>query len=109
MASLRPLAVLIAAGALVGCSNNYVPQPVPAEDVAAEITAKLEEETGTAPEGVTCPGELPAEVDAEIVCEYTAGDPPESFVVTVTVMDVDEDGNVVFSMVAEPAPELPPA
>lgn len=93
----------------MGCSNDYVPQPVPAEDVAAEITAQLEKETGTAPEGVTCPSELPAEVDAQLVCEYTAGNPPAPFTVTVTVTEVDEDGNVVFDMVAEPAPELPPA
>lgn len=81
--TLAPVAVLVATLLLAGCGASAVPQ----DDVEAQVFDGLTETVGEEPDDVTCPGDLPAEVDAEMVCELTAqGD---SIDVTVTVTSVD--------------------
>lgn len=95
LALVRP-AVLAAAAAfaLAGC-GLLGGGSVPAEDVETQVTDKLTEMVGQAPEDVTCPEDLPAEEGAEMTCVLSAGG--ETIDVLVTVTSV-EDGQVNFDI-----------
>lgn len=46
---------------------------VPADEVETQVTQKLTELVGEAPEDVSCPDDLPAEEGAEMTCVLSAG------------------------------------
>lgn len=71
---------------LSACSGG-----VPQADVEQQVSDALAETVGQTPDSVDCPGDLPAEVGAEMRCTLTAGG--ESIGLTVTVTEVD--GNEV--------------
>ena len=60
---------------------------VPAMEVAEQSAAQLEQMTGQAPDGFTCPQDLPAEVGAEIRC--TLLEAGMNYGVTITTTSVD--------------------
>lgn len=60
---------------------------VPATDVADQISQQLTAEVGQAPDSVTCPGDLPAQVGATLTCQLTAGQDQLPVMVTVTSVD----------------------
>ncbi len=70
--------------ALAACSGTAT---VSADDVEQQISDQLAAEVGTAPDSVTCPGELTAEVGTTMTCELTAG--ADTLPVTVTVTSVE--------------------
>lgn len=80
---LAPLAVL----ALAGCSFSAGGASLDQEEVEQQITDKLTEQVGQAPDDVTCPGDLEAEEGATMTCVLSAGG--ETIDVTVTVTGVD--------------------
>lgn len=77
---------------LAGCSAGSVS----ADEAATLAEDQLEEQVGQRPD-VTCPEDLPAEVDATIECELTAEDMDETYGVTLTVTSV-EDNTVNFDI-----------
>ena len=77
---------------LAGCSAGSVS----ADEAATLAEDQLEEQVGQRPD-ITCPEDLPAEVDASIECELTAEDMDETYPVTLTVTDVD-GSNVGFDI-----------
>lgn len=104
------LAVLFLASSLAGCGDDDAVPPVTADDLAAEISTRMEEEVGVAPE-VECPTELAAEVGAVATCTIAASaDVTDPLVVEATVTEVDEEERLVMfdiavSTVAEASPE----
>ncbi|WP_150245406.1 DUF4333 domain-containing protein [Nocardiopsis quinghaiensis] len=87
-----------------GCSFDFGiggPAAVDADQVAQRSSEMLTEQIGQAPDGFTCPEDLPAEVDAEIRCELTHGG--ESLGVTVTTTSVDGD-DVQWDVQVDEAP-----
>jgi hypothetical protein len=77
----------------VGTSSSHA---VSKSDVASQITAKMTDAAGNKPDTVTCPGDLPAKVGAQLNCEMKVKD--QTFNVNVTVTSVD-GSNVKFDMV----------
>ncbi len=69
---------------LAGCGGT-----VEADDVETQISDQLEAQVGQRPDSVDCAEDLPAEMDATIRCELTAGE--DILGVTVTVTEVDGD------------------
>lgn len=106
------LAVLFLASALAGCGDEDDVPPVTADDLAAEISARMEEEVGVAPP-VECPAELPAEEGATVTCTIVASEEvTTALIVEATVTEVDEEQRLVmFDIVvttsedASPEPE----
>lgn len=92
---VRRIAPLAAIGVLVlglaGCGGKAVAP----EEVEEQISTRLAEQYGEAPDDVSCPEELPAEVDAQITCLLTEGG--DTLDVIVTVTDVEEE-NVSFDV-----------
>ena len=68
---------------LSGCGASVVTQA----DLEKGVTDELTELVGTAPDDVTCPGDLDAEVGTTMRCTLTAGE--DELGVTVTVTEVD--------------------
>ena len=77
----------LVAGSLIALSACGGTSSVSAEDVAAQISTQLEAQVGTAPDSVTCPSDLTAEVGATVTCELTADG--QTLPVTATVTSVD--------------------
>ena len=73
-----------AALALTACSATPV---VASDDLEEEVTARLTEMAGQAPDDVTCPDDLEGEVGNTTRCTLTAG--ADELGVTVTVTGVD--------------------
>jgi len=105
--ALSVAATALAVAGIAACSGPDV-NPVPAAEVASEIADRFEEETGTRPD-VICPQDLEARRGAELTCEFTAGSPPQTFEVRVTVDSVSSDGTVVFDLVDSPKDVTPTA
>ncbi|UED83255.1 DUF4333 domain-containing protein [Streptomyces profundus] len=80
--TLAALTVLLAGG----CSSGGDPV-VDKEEVAEKVSSALEEQIGQAPDDVTCPEDLPAEVGASIRCELTADGDTLGVTVTATAVD----------------------
>lgn len=81
------LAVMMIGGLLTaGCTQNALGQ----EAVEQEISDRLEQEVGVAPQRVECPGDLEAEVGTTMRCTLTAPDGSQ-IGLTVTVTGVDGD------------------
>ncbi|GAB2503052.1 DUF4333 domain-containing protein [Nocardiopsis aegyptia] len=71
-----------------GCSFSIGgPGVIAADEVAQRASEMLTEETGQAPDDLTCAEDLPAEEGAQIRCELTAGE--DTLGVTVTVIWAD--------------------
>ena len=66
-----------------------------------EAAAQLAAAVGTAPDSLTCPGDLTAEVGTEMRCELTAGDATYGLTITVTAVD---DESAEFDVVVDDAP-----
>lgn len=71
---------------LAGCSSLYLEK----DSIETEITKQVEEQVGVTPE-VTCPEDLPGEVDAEIECEMTVPEDDAVHDIKVTAKAVDTD------------------
>ncbi len=67
-------------------------------DLEGEVSSQLEALVGQAPDSVSCPDELPAEVGAEVRCTLTSDE--TTFGLTVTVTSVDGDV-VIFDIVVD--------
>lgn len=81
--TIAAAAALFAAPLFAGCAASAVP----AADVEAQIAQVIEEETGNAPDGVSCPDDLPGETGAETTCEITVDGTTVNAMITVTSAD----------------------
>jgi hypothetical protein len=77
----------------IGSSSSHA---VSKGDVAHQITAKLTDAAGNKPDSVTCPGDLPAKVGAQLNCTMKVKN--QTFNVNVTVTSVN-GSDVKFDMV----------
>lgn len=94
------LAVLFLAASLAACGDDDGVPPVTADDLASEISSRMEEEVGVAPE-VECPTELIAEVGAVATCTIAASaEVTDALVVEATVTEVDEEERLVMFDIA---------
>ncbi|WP_105566723.1 DUF4333 domain-containing protein [Microbacterium halophytorum] len=82
-ATIAAAAALFAAPLFAGCAASAVP----AADVEAQISQVIEGETGNAPDGVSCPEDLPGEEGAEMTCEITVDGTTVDATITVTSAD----------------------
>ena len=103
------LAGLLLAAALTGCADDGGVPPIAPDDLAAEISSRMEEEVGVAPE-VDCPAELSAEVGATATCTIAASEEvTTALVVEATVTEIDEAERVVmFDIAVSTAEEASP-
>ncbi len=90
-----------AAGLMAGvgacsCSVGSSSHAVSKSDVAQQITSKLTDGAGNKPDSVICPGDLPANVGAQLNCTMKVKD--QTFNVNVTVTSVN-GSHVEFDMV----------
>lgn len=75
---------------LAGCSFDFnigSEAAVNSDELAEEVSANMEQEFGQAPEDVSCPDDLPAEVDASVSCELTADGRTYDVTVTTTAVE----------------------
>jgi hypothetical protein len=85
MTTIRALALVVAATALTaGCSST---PEVSSSDLEKEISGQLEEQLGTAPDTVECPGSLTGKVGETQRCMLTAGSDTLGVDVEVTSVD----------------------
>lgn len=105
--TIGALAALLLVPALGGCGSGVA--PIEPADLAAEISARMEEEVGIAP-AVECPSQLPARVGATVTCTITASEAvTTALVVHATVTEVDvEKQVVVFDIAVSTASESSP-
>jgi hypothetical protein len=87
---------LMATAGACSCSVGSSPNAVTKSDVAQQITSKLTDGAGNKPDSVTCPGDLPAKVGAQMNCEMKVKD--QIFNVNVNVTSVN-GSHVEFDMV----------
>ena len=85
----------LVAGSLIALSACGGTASVSSDDVAQQISDQLAAEVGTAPDSVTCPSDLTAEVGATVTCELTADG--QTLPVTATVTSVD-GSTVIFDI-----------
>ena len=94
---MRAFLVSAVAGlALVsGCSGSVSvgDDSLDRADVEKEVSSQLEAQVGQAPDDVTCPGDLAAEVGTKMTCTLTAGEDQLDVYLVVTSID---DGHVKF-------------
>jgi len=96
LASGAAVGLMASAGACscsIGSSSSH---SVSKSDVASQITTKMTDAAGNKPSSVTCPGDLPAKVGAQINCEMKVKE--STYNVNVTVTSVNGD-DVKFDMV----------
>jgi Domain of unknown function (DUF4333) len=96
---MRSLILAVAVLALASCGGV---DTVPADEVATDVAALLEQEVGVRPE-IVCPDPVPAEVGASTRCTLTAGDDPTEYGVTVSVASV-EDGEPEYAVEVDREP-----
>lgn len=92
------VAVLVSA-----CSGQveHAEDTVDSGELAAQISARLEEQFDQRPEGLHCPSDLPALDGASVTCELT--DASQVYDVTVTTTSVEGDTvNFDFAVAEEP-------
>jgi predicted thioesterase len=87
--------VMASAGAC-SCSVGSMSHSVSKSDVASQITTKMTDAAGNKPDSVTCPGDLPAKVGAQLNCEMKVKG--QTYNVNVTVTSVN-GSDVKFDMV----------
>ena len=87
----------------VGCSFDFSigDVAVAGDEVARQASAVLEQQVGYAPDDITCPEDLPAEVGSSIRCELSTEG--QTYGVTVTTTSV-EGTDVEFDIVVDDAP-----
>lgn len=106
MAVLYGLGRALAAGAVValaGCSLEVGNSgPVPASEVAQQVSDQLEARVGRAPDAVECPDDLEAEVGATLRCTLTDGDTELGVDIEVTEVD---GSDVRFDIQVDDAPQ----
>ena len=90
------LAGLVMLGA-VACGSS-----VSKEDLQSQVSQQLTAQVGQAPESVTCPDDLDAEVGRSTRCQLRTTD-GTTYGVGVTVTKV-ENSNVSFDIQVDPAP-----
>lgn len=71
------------------------------EDLERNVSDQLNQQLGRPPELLNCPNDLPAVLDAKVLCYLHDG--PNVYDVVVTVTQVDGD-NVLFDAVVAPGP-----
>lgn len=86
MTAATALAVAISAGA---CTTSTDPQTVDKTTVAQQISTRLKDQVGKAPDIVACPQDLDAKADATLICTLT--EKGTVYNVTVTVTSVAND------------------
>lgn len=87
-----------------GCSFDFSiggDVAVAGDEVARQASAVLEQQVGYAPDDITCPEDLPAEVGSSIRCELSTQG--QTYGVTVTTTSV-EGTDVEFDIVVDDAP-----
>ncbi|MQY28101.1 DUF4333 domain-containing protein [Nocardia aurantia] len=91
IAGCLTVAFAVATTLLTACSGSVSvgTRSVDKNEVAAQISGKLEQQVGQKPDSVTCPQNLPARTGATLVC--TLDDQGTKYDVTVTVTSVDGD------------------
>lgn len=82
-------AVLVGSAALAGCSVPEV-HSVSREQVQDQIVEKVTEQSGTAPDSVSCPGDLAASVGASVDCLLAADGQRRRVSVTVDAAEGDQ-------------------
>lgn len=75
------------------CGSSHT---VARSDVESQITETMTDAAGNKPDTVSCPGDLPAKIGAQLDCEMKVKN--QTFDVNVTVTSID-GGNVKFDMV----------
>ena len=87
-----------AAGSLIALSAGagLASASMSADEVQQMVSAQLAAQAGMPPAAVDCPGELATDIGSSITCAVTIGD--ETRGVTITVVSVDDNGQVNFSM-----------
>lgn len=90
------LKLIVAAGAMAGvvagtagCSASIGQKTVSKDDVASQISSKVNDQSGQKPDSVSCPDDLNATVGATLNCALKEGG--QTYVVNVTVTSVDGD------------------
>jgi hypothetical protein len=78
------LATCAAALLLAGCASK-----MSQEEAENQISAVLEEEIGEAPEEVSCPGDIDAEVDKTMTCDVTVAGETAKVKMTITSVEGD--------------------
>jgi hypothetical protein len=81
-------AIALAALGLAGCSSG--PGAVGKDDVASQISTKMTDASGNKPDSVSCPGDLKAEVGAQLNCSMKVKGQPFNVNVAVTSVDGDQ-------------------
>jgi hypothetical protein len=91
------VALAVSVIALTGCSGEVSVggNAVEQADLEQVVSDELEEIVGEAPDSIDCPGDLDAEVGAELRCVLTAGGDRIGVSVTVTTVEGD---NVDFDI-----------
>ncbi|WP_019930013.1 DUF4333 domain-containing protein [Nocardia sp. BMG111209] len=82
-------AFIVSTTLLTACSVSVGGRSVDKDEVATQISNKLEQQIGKKPDSVTCPQNLQAHTGATLVC--TLDDQGSKYDVTVTVTSVDGD------------------
>jgi Domain of unknown function (DUF4333) len=77
----------------IGAGSSHA---VSKSDIASQITSKLTDAAGHKPDSVTCPGDLPAKVGAQLNCEMKLKNRTSNINVTVTSVNGND---VKFDMV----------
>lgn len=90
---------LVAGAGGCSCSFGSKPQSNNKGKVESQIKAKMTDVNGNHPESVTCPGDLPTTVGAQLACKMTIKGQPYTVNVTVTSVQGSE---VKFDMVKVP-------
>lgn len=94
---------LTASLTLAGCSGSVSVGggSVDQADLEQQVSDQLEAQVGQAPDDVSCPGDLDAEVGTTMRCTLTAGG--EEIGLTVEVTEV-KDSTVLFDITVDDAP-----
>lgn len=96
MKAARSAVLALAVGVAVsGCSVFVGPNQVDRVDVARRISTQLQAQVGRAPDAVSCPANLDANIGASLTCTLT--DNGVSYDATATVTRV-EGGDVAFAL-----------
>jgi len=80
---------VLAVGLLSACSASVGGSSVPADSVAKQAKAAFDEKNGGDGPPISCPEDLPAEVDATITCTVDLDDGTHDITIVVTKVDGD--------------------
>ena len=90
MRILRPIVIVLATLALAGCT-----QVLDEEQLEAEISAGIEEQTEATGVSVDCPSDVPLEEGDTFTCTATSDDGDEA---EVQVTQTDAEGNIRWEL-----------